>query len=233
VAVASYGDRQAAVTALTGVDTLFMVSAQESADRLEQHRVFIEAARDAGVGHVIYTSFAAAAPDATFTFARDHYATEVFLAESGMEVTVLRDNFYMDVTSYLPGADGVIRGPASTGTAAFVARSDVADAVVAILHDPVAHRGRTYELTGPEALDLSEVAELLTAAGGSRISYQNETLHEAYQSRAGYGAEPWQVEGWVSTYTAIASGEMSQISDDVELLTGRRPLSLAEFLQTK
>lgn len=129
-----------------------------------------EAARDAGVGHVVHTSFAGAAPDATFTFARDHYATEVFLAESGMDVTLLRDNFYMDVTAYLPGADGVIRGSAGTGAAAFVARADVANAVIAILHDPSDHRGRTYELTGPEAVDLSRLAELLTAAGSKPIT---------------------------------------------------------------
>jgi NAD(P)H dehydrogenase (quinone) len=233
VAVASYGDQQAALEALAGIDALFMVSAKESVDRLEEHRIFIEAARDAGVRHVVYTSFAGAAPDATFTFARDHHATEVFLAESGMDVTLLRDNFYMDIVGYLPGPDGVIRGPAGTGAAAFVARADVADAIVSILENPAAHRGRSYEMTGVEALGLARVAELLTVAAGKTVSYYAETVEEAYQSRAVFNGAQWEVDAWVSTYTAIASGEMSHVSGDVELLTGRRPVTLSEFLQAK
>lgn len=72
----SYSDQEAATTALQGADTLFMVSAHESAERLDQHRTFIDAAATAGVRHLVYTSFAAAAPDATFTLARYHYVTE-------------------------------------------------------------------------------------------------------------------------------------------------------------
>lgn len=68
----SYADRAASVAALSRVDTLFMVSASESADRLDQHRAFVDAAAEAGVTHIVYTSFVAAAPDATFTLARDH-----------------------------------------------------------------------------------------------------------------------------------------------------------------
>ncbi|MFP3570278.1 NmrA family NAD(P)-binding protein, partial [Paraburkholderia sp. SIMBA_030] len=75
----SYSDQDAAITALRGVETLFMVSAHESPERLDQHRTFVDAAASAGVKHVFYTSFAAAAPDATFTLARDHYVTEEYI----------------------------------------------------------------------------------------------------------------------------------------------------------
>jgi len=112
----SYGDRAAATKALSGVDLLFMVSASESADRLDQHRTFIDAAGSAGVGHIIYTSFTGAAPDAVFTLARDHYFTEECIKASGMAFTFLRDNFYLDFLAGLPGEDGVIRGrPATAG----------------------------------------------------------------------------------------------------------------------
>ena len=79
----SYGDRDAAVAALAGVTTLLMVSASESADRLDQHRAFADAAAEAGVEQVVYTSFAGAAADCTFTLGRDHWATEEHLRGSG------------------------------------------------------------------------------------------------------------------------------------------------------
>ena len=125
VAVATYGDQRAATAALAGVDVLLMVSASESADRLVQHRTFIDAAAAAGVRHVVYTSFLGAARDAVFTLARTHWATEEHLRASGMGFTLLRDSFYAD---FLPdlAVDGVIAGPAGQGRVGAVARADVA-----------------------------------------------------------------------------------------------------------
>lgn len=228
----SYSDREASVAALTGVDLLFMVSASESADRLDQHRAFIDSAREAGVAHVVYTSFIAAAPDATFTLARDHYATEEYLKQSSMTYTFLRDNFYIDFMSALVGEDGVIRGPAADGHAAIVARADIARTAAAVLGDPGAHHNVTYDLTGPESLTMDEVARILSAARGSTVTFHNETLPEAYESRQRWGAPDWQNDAWVSTYTAIASGEMAAVSGAIESITGERPMSLAQFLAT-
>ena len=71
---------------------------------------------------------------------------------------------------------------------------------------------------------------MLTEYLGREISFHHETVEEAFASRASYGAPDWQVEAWVSTYTAIAAGELAGISDDVERLVGRPPLSLREVL---
>jgi uncharacterized protein YbjT (DUF2867 family) len=99
-----------------------------------------------------------------------------------------------------------------------------------VLRDPSLHVGRTYDLTGPEDISLARAAELLTAGTGRAITFHNETLAEAYGSRASYGAPPWQVDAWVSTYTAIAAGELAGPTSAVHELTGREPLSLAQFL---
>ncbi|HEX2858253.1 MAG TPA: SDR family oxidoreductase [Propionibacteriaceae bacterium] len=228
---AGYDDTEAAVTALRGVDLLFMVSGSESRDRVDQHRRFIDAAARAGVGHVVYTSFQGAAPDATFTLARDHWATEQHLRASGMAWTFLRDSLYLDFFPEMVGADGVIRGPAGEGRVAAVARADVARVAASVLLDPRAHEGATYDVTGPEALSLDEVAEILTGVTRRPTSFHDETLDEAYASRASYGAPWWQVDAWVSTYTAIAGGQLSQVSDAVERLTGASPLSLEQLLR--
>ena len=229
--VCSYGDAAAARQALDGVNVLFMVSAAETEDRVQQHYAFVDAAADAGVQHVVYTSFYGAAPDATFTLARDHYATEQRIRDSGMDYTFLRDNFYMDFLPLLAGGDGVIRGPAGEGVFSAVAREDIARCAVAVLRDPAIHKGRTYNLTGPEELSMANAARILTEETGRTIAYHPETVEEAYASRASYGAPPWQVDAWVSTYTAVAAGEMAGVSPDIHGLTGQDPLRLAEFVK--
>lgn len=226
----SYSDAAAAELALAGVDVLFMVSAAEAVDRLAQHITFIDAAARAGVAHVVYTSFVGAAADATFTLARDHFATEQHLRASGMDITILRDNFYLDFLPQLAGDDGVIRGPGGDGGFAGVARTDVARCAAAVLRDPAVHRGQTYNLTGPEDLTLAQAAVVISTATGRDIRFHEETLEEAHASRASYNAEQWQLDAWVSTYTAMGSGELSGVSPDVHGLTGHDPLSLAEVL---
>ena len=231
VRTCDYADEERATAALAGVDVLFMVSASEARDRREQHRTFIRAAARAGVGHVVYTSFAAAAADATFTLGRDHHDAETAIRESGMAFTFLRDNFYADLLPYFASRDGVIRGPAGTGRVAAVARADVAEAAVAVLRAPDAHAGSTYTLTGPEALTLAEVATRAGAALGRDLGYEEESVEEAYASRAAaYDAEQWQLDAWVSTYTAIADGSCATVTDDVRRLTGHPARTLEEAL---
>jgi NAD(P)H dehydrogenase (quinone) len=229
-AQAAFGDRQACRAALEGIRTLFMVSADEASDRLEQHYRFIDAAAETGVEHIVYTSFFGAAPDAIFTLARDHFATEEMLRGSGLKHTLLRDNFYQDVLTEFAGPEGIIRGPAGNGRAGFVAREDVARVAAKILAEPMPHAGFTYELTGPESLSMAEAAAIITEATGKPTSFLDETVEEAYASRARYRAPGWQLEAWISTYTAIAHGELDKVTNDVELLTGQRPLSLRELL---
>jgi NAD(P)H dehydrogenase (quinone) len=230
VVQASYADQDAVRRALTGVDVALMVSGSESEDRLAEHRSFVDAAAEAGVRHLVYTSFYGAAADATFTLARDHHHTEQHIERSGMSWTFLRDNLYLDFFPMLAGEDGVLRGPADDGRVAAVAQDDIAAVATAVLLDPTSHEGRTYDLTGPEAITLSEAAGTMSRILGRDYSFRDETLEEAHASRASYGVPDWQVAAWVSTYTAIASGELSGVTGDVERVTGRAPLSLADVL---
>lgn len=227
---ASYADAGSVRAALAGARTVFMVSAAEAPDRVDQHRTFIDAAVGAGITHLVYTSFVGAGAAATFTLARDHGATEAHIRTSGVPFTFLRDNLYADFLEAMVGADGIIRGPAGDGRAAVVTQDDVADVATAVLLDPGAHAGATYELTGPAALTLGEATAALTAATGRAVGYHPETLDEAYASRASHGAPDWQVDAWVSTYTAIAAGELARVSGAVEAVTGHPATSFAELL---
>ena len=230
VSQADYGDGDGVRRALTGVGTVFMVSASETPDRVAQHRTFIDAAVAAGVGHLVYVSFYGASPTSTFTLARDHAATEEHIRAGGMSFTFLRDNIYADFLPSMVGPDGVLRGPAGQGRVAAVAQQDIAEVAAVVLRAPGGHAGATYDLTGPQALTLAEAAAVIGAAGARVVTYHPETEAEAYASRAVFEAPDWQVTAWVSTYLAIARGELDGVSDAIPRLLGRPATSLADLL---
>ena len=226
---AGYADGDAMRRAFEGAEILLFVSAHEERNRLDLHRGVVDAAVAAGVERIVYTSFVGAAPDTVFTFGRDHFHTEEHIKASPLRWTLLRDNFYLDFMPLFVGEDGTIRGPAGDGRAAVVARDDIAASAVAVLSGD-GHDGAVYEMTGPEALTLHEVAEQVAQAAGRPVTYVPETLEEARASRAPSGAPDWEIEGWVTSYASIAAGELERVSPDVERLTGRAPISLAQFL---
>src|SRR5713226_6226528 len=110
VVQASYEDGPSMRAALSGVQTLFLVSGY-GPDRLEQHYSAIDAAVAAGVERIVYTSFLAAAPQATFTHAREHSLTEQRIRESGRGYTFLRPSFYLDRAPGWFSKEGIVRGP--------------------------------------------------------------------------------------------------------------------------
>jgi uncharacterized protein YbjT (DUF2867 family) len=226
---ASYDDTAAMTDALRGIVSLLFVSGREHEDRLDHHRSVVEAAAEAGVERIVYTSFIGAAPDSTFTLGRQHHATERFIRDMGIPFVFLRNNLYTDFVPYFAGKDGVIRGPAGDGRLGWVTRDDIAGAAATVL-TTADHDGVTFDMTGPESIDLYETAERYGRFVGRDITYHPETVDEAYASRASYGAPDWEVDGWVTSYLAIANGEMDVVSDAVDTLTGHPAQSLEDFL---
>lgn len=229
VGVSDYGDRDEMAIALDGVTTLFLVSFREAADRLERHLRAVDAAVFAGVERIVYLSFLEASADSTFLLGRQHFATEEHIRSKGVGFTFLRSSFYADFVPFFTGDDGVIRAPAGDGKVSWITRDDIADTVVAALlsSDWV---GETLENTGPEALDFHETAATLSAVTGREISYVPETEEEAWETRRPTGAPDWEIAGWVSSYLAVANGELSTVADTVGRLTGHPPRDLASFL---
>ncbi|MFC0847943.1 NAD(P)H-binding protein [Streptomyces noboritoensis] len=226
---AAFGDAAAMRGALAGAEDMLMVSAHESPGRVQDHITAVDAAVAAGVRRIVYVSFLGAAPDATFTFARDHWHTEQYIRGTGLAYTFLRDSLYLSGLAAMAGPDGVIRGPAGHGRVSGVAHDDIADVATAVLMEE-GHDGVTYDVTGPAPLTLADVAAELSRVTGREITYLPETREEAFASRAGYGAEEWEVTGWVSSYEAIAAGEMATVADTVPRLTGHPAQSFAAYL---
>jgi NAD(P)H dehydrogenase (quinone) len=113
---------------------------------------------------------------------------------------------------------------------AVVAQADIADVAVAVLTSERAYDGRTLNLTGPAALTMYEIARVVSDHLGRPVGYIPETLEEAYASRAVYGAPQWQVDAWVSTYSAIAAGELAGVSEDIPEVTGHPAMPLDAVL---
>lgn len=226
-----YDTSQTTIDSLTGADVLFLVSGRESANRLQEHKNLIDAAKIAGVKHIVYTSFYQAAADTTFTLARDHAATEAYIQEQGFTYTFIRDNFYMDFFVDLCREYGEIKGPAGSGKVSAVVRDDVVAVALTILKNPQNFDNQVLDMTGPECLSMAEIADIVGRAWKKNITYIGETVEEAYESRKAWPAEDWEYDSWVSTYTAIAKGELQVVSNDIENILGRPATSLREFLR--
>lgn len=228
--IADYGDAESMGAACAGVTTLFLVSGREHPDRLRQHLCAVDAAVAAGVERIVYLSFLGAAPDATFTLARQHHATEQHIRSRGVAFTFLRSSLYLDFVPWIASSAGVIAGPAGRGRLAPVARDDVAETVAAVLTTR-AHDGATYDNTGPGAFSFAEAAAELSRVSGREVRYVDETVEQAWESRRPTGAPDWEIEGWVTSYLAIANGELDVVADTVERLTGHPARSLREYLE--
>lgn len=229
----SYANTPEVVEALKGIDTLLMVSARENPERVKEHKEFLDAAKLAGVEHIVYTSFYGADEKATFTLSRDHAQTEAYIKELGFTYTFLRDNFYLDFLIDIALENGEIRGPAGSGKVSAVARKDTSSVAAEILLHAKKWENQTLNLTGPEDLSMEEIVALLSKESGKTITYVDESVEEAYESRKRWPAQNWEYDAWVSTYTAIKAGEQDGVSTDVEKVLGRPAMSLIDILKER
>ena len=229
---AAFENSLEAVEALKGIDVLLMVSASESPNRLQQHFAFLDAAHEAGVKHIVYTSFYNAATEATFTLARDHAKTEKYIKERGFTYTFLRDNFYLDFFLDLCLNNGEIRGPAGNGKVSAVARQDVSEVATTILAKPDKWKNHLLNMTGPADLSMADIVHFVSEQKGEIIPYIDESIEEAYASRKAWPAQDWEYDAWVSTYTAIKEGKQAGVSSDIERVLGRPATSLEQLVKT-
>lgn len=226
---AEYGNLPRTVAALRGIDTVFMTPIHDGSDHRTQHHDFVDAALQAGVRQVLYLSLTGADEEAIGYLGRHHGDTEAYLASSGLQYTFLRANFFAEVLEGFLMEDDFY-APVADGAVAPVARDDVAAAIATVLLDPRPHAGRTYELSGPRALDFHEIAAVLTDIRGEKHRFIDLTEDEARVNLASCQAPADVVEDWLSVYRAIRHGVHGHVTDDVRHLIGREPMSVAEAL---
>lgn len=237
VARADFDDPQTLAAAFAGGSTLMLVSTDTIADRAAQHARAIDAAREAGVRRVVYTSMISPGPDNPALIAESHRATEDHLRASGVEWTILRCGFYADFQIF-EAADALGSGRLvhnrSDGRCAYVARADIARAAAAVLAED-GHGGAVYQLTGPEALSADELAELYARVGGRPVEAVSLD-DDAYLSALG-GATDGHVQYGVALAVSLGQamrlGLHGSVTDDVQRLTGTAPQRVQDLLETE
>ncbi|HUG73999.1 MAG TPA: NAD(P)H-binding protein [Steroidobacteraceae bacterium] len=240
---ADFNDKAALIEAFQGADHVFMVSTMEAGpSRQQQHRNAVEAAKRAGVGHIVYTSFLTAGkPEVDSLEVADHKLTEQLLRDSGIPWNFMRNNQYADAMAENQAAIAIGSGRSISNTGhgkvGFVARDDVA-AVAAKLLQGLGEPNTAYDITGPEALDFSQVADLIKELSGATfnvIDLSDEDMYTMWDSlgvpREATGdfsksPVPWCSDGMVSFGRMIRDGHLDVVTDVVERFTGSKPKSL-------
>lgn len=231
---ADYDDPASMAAAFADADALLLISGTaESEARIRQHRAAIDAAKAAGVRRIVYTSYANPTPSSLFPYAAIHGDTERYLRESGVPYTVLRNHPYaanLDEPCIESKQSGVLASPGADRKVAYVTHEDAAAAAVGALLDE-AHAGKTYEITGPEALSFYDIAAELAALRGRPIDVVKSPLLERRAYYQSQDLPPFVVEALVGAEAATAAGEYERASKDTELLAGRPPQSARDYIK--
>ena len=229
------GDRDSVVAALKDVETVFLNSSQHPEMALHQSGL-IDAAVEAGVRNVVKVSAGSAATgaDKPSWVGRAHAEIEAHLERSGLGATILRPNYFMqNLLGLAPEiAAGKLPMALHEQRLAPIDARDIAAVATAVLRDPDTHRGRSYDLTGPESLTPIDIADLISAGLGKRVTHVPLTLDELCASAARAGAPAWIQRHVVELMDIYARDEsVGLVSHDVELVTGRTPVRLAKFVK--
>jgi NAD(P)H dehydrogenase (quinone) len=233
VRIADHEDRAAVDAALAGIDVLLLVSGNEFGKRIQQHRNVIEAAKQAGVSRILYTS-APHADTSTQFITAEHKATEQMIRESGLTYTMLRMNSYHD--NYLPflataPATGTIIGSVHGGKVASAAKADFAEAAAVALSTD-GHDNVVYELTGDTAWGYDELAAAISAATGTEVTYQDLSSDEHAAALREQGVDDGTVAFLVQLDADLSHGVSAEATGDLRRLIGRPSTPLVDGLRT-
>jgi len=215
---------------LRGVERAMLISSSEPA-MLDVQSSFIDAARKAGVKHVVKLSGIMPGLDSPFRFARMHAEIERRLEESGMAFTHLRPgefmpSYFRQVPSIV--AKGALFLPMADAKIASIDVGDIAEVAATVLTGS-GHEGKIYPLTGPEALTMAEVAAKLSAATGKTIRYVDVAPEDARRAQLAAGVPPFMADSLAELFAERRKGAESTVSPLVPALLGRAATSFDDF----
>lgn len=231
---ADFDDAASLDVAFAGVDRLLIISTDALGvpmKRARQHGVAIDAAKRAGVKHIVYTS-APKADTSPLVLAPDHKATEEALSASGLGYTVLRHNWYAQaLLGSLPAAiaSGRLYTAAGDGRIAYVAREDCALADAAALASGFEGK-RVVEITGPEALSAAQVAAIASEVTGKNVAAVQLTEAQMAAGMKQAGLPPPVADFLAAVDTNVKDGALDIVSPAFVELTGRAPMTVRAFL---
>ncbi len=239
-----YRDSAMMEAAYAGGDVLMLISSLDVTKRISEHRNAIEAAKRAGVKHIVYTSTCGIHPMNPTPSASDHIVTEQDLRQSGLGYTVFRNACYAEVfptvASELARKSGEWLQATGEGRLAPVAKLDIARCAVAVMVNPEWHEGAVYEISGPELVSFRDIARITSEVYGIPIKYVPITPDEKFAMLDAMGvprtyhednpvheyAQVWCSEEMVNADLGFAGGFHEILTGHVEMITGTRPMTL-------
>ncbi len=212
---------------LQGIDRLLLISANEIGKRASQHQRVIDAAKEAGVKQIVYTSLLRA-DTSTLGLAGEHVATEKALAASGIPSVIMRHGWYTENNLGMLNevvTHGVLLGAAGEGKISSAARADYADADVAVLTSE-GHSGKVYELAGDETYTMADIAAVLSEVSGKPVQYMNLPAAEYTAALTGAGLPEFVAQLFTGFHVSTEKGDLFDEGRMISKLTGKPTTSL-------
>ncbi|MBQ4915062.1 SDR family oxidoreductase [Maribacter sp. MMG018] len=226
-----YGNLPQMTESLKGVDKLLLISGSELGQRVEQHTNIINAAKEAKVGSIAYTSLINL-DTSSVALVPEHYDTEKVLKESGIDYTILRNGWYTEnYTDSLKATIelGTLYGASGNGKINSATREDLAEAAAIVLTTE-GHEGKTYELAGDEAYTMSDYAQEISKQTGKKIPYVDlpEGEYAEVLEKAGL---PKNIAGFLAgAHNSTAKGDLFNDSRELSKLLGRPTTPLSKVI---
>lgn len=235
VRVGDYHDTNSLVKAFQGVEKILLISSNDFNDRLGQQKRVVDAAKEAGVKHILYTgvSMKNIEKSALKPLMGEHYDTEKHILDSGLNYTFLRDNLYADIIPMFIGEHVLETGinfPAGNGRVPFSLRTEMAEAFANVLSTP-GHENKTYEISNVESYSYQDVANALSAHSGKTVGYNDISVPDFSKALADAGVPEAMIGFSIGFATATKEGDFDVPNTDLEQLLGRKPSSLNEFIK--
>ncbi len=233
---ADYEQPETLEAAFEGVERVLLVpSIAPSLDRVRQYENVIEAARQAGVGHIIHYGLVPVTVDSPFLVTPFLVYAESAIRTSGLDWTILRNSLYMDpIADWVPNIIemGTIPYPTGEGRCSYISRDDIARAGAAALTTD-GHEGQVYHLTGPQSLTTADLCDVVSRITGKPVTDRNASDQDYIDVCMAEGESEWLTHALLTLYHTIRKGLLDVESDGVERLTGIPAESFESYLQSR
>lgn len=235
LSIGNYNDYQSLVNAFKNTDKLLLISSSEIENRSQQQINAVNAAKEAGVKHILYTSLQRKtdSSDSPLKMVLDsHLATENAIKVSGMKYTLLRNNLYMEGLPWILGQNVLETGifyPANEGKVAYATRTDMAEATANILMDDSLDKTE-YNISNSNSVSFQEVADYLSFVSGKKVSYLSPDVATYKTTLVGAGVPAFAVDMLAGFAISAHEGELVAGETDLPKILKREPASYKDFL---